>query len=138
MTQLNFSTDAAIKPPHGKFAHGQGSTEIPILSLLKESYLLWHNFLQHLPRLTRYTLGVKIDNLFTDLVAVTLTAQYAKREQKLTVLLQLAQKLDHLKFFMTILWEAKGLEANQYSQLAGKLTEAGTMLGGWIRSLETL
>lgn len=99
---------------------------------------MWHNFLQHLPRLTRYTLGVKIDNLFSDLVAMTLTAQYAKREQKLTVLLQLAQKLDHLKFFMTILWEAKGLEANQYSQLAGKLTEAGVMLGAWIRKLETL
>ncbi|OGH80845.1 MAG: hypothetical protein A3I29_03745 [Candidatus Magasanikbacteria bacterium RIFCSPLOWO2_02_FULL_44_11] len=67
-----------------------------------------------------------------------MTAQYAKREQKLAVLLQLAQKLDHLKYFITILWEAKGMETIQYSQLAGKLNEAGNMLGGWIRKLESM
>lgn len=139
MAQLNFPADTAIKPPpHGNFGNGQGSNEIPILSLLKESYLLWHNFLGYLPRLTRYTLGMRIDNLFTDLIATTLTAQYAKREQKLLVLTQLAQKLDHLKYFVTILWEAGGLEANKYSQLAQKLNEAGTMLGAWIRKLETI
>ena len=98
--------------------------------------MLWHSFLLHLPRLTRYTLGIKIDNLFTDLIATTLTAQFAKREQKLSLLLQLAQKLDHLKYFVTILWEAGGFEASKYSQLARKFTEVGTMLGGWIRKLE--
>lgn len=99
---------------------------------------MWHSYFVHLPRLTRYTLGIKIDNLFTDLIAITLTAQYAKREQKLTMLLQLTQKLDHLKYFTTILWETKGLESSKYSQLAKKLNDAGTMLGGWIRKLESV
>lgn len=80
---------------------------------------------------------MRIDNLFSDLIATTLTAQYAKREQKLAMLLQLAQKLDHLKYFTTILWEAKGLESGKYSQLAQRFSEAGTMLGGWIRKLES-
>lgn len=134
MTQLTFSANNFSRhaPPLGN------SAEIPILSLFKETYLLWHNFLVHLPRLTRYTLGVKIDSLFTDLIAVTLTAQYTKREEKLPLLLAINQKLDHIKYFITILWEAKGLEANQYSQLAIKLTEAGVMLGGWIRKLESM
>jgi len=90
-----------------------------------------------LPRLRRYTLGIKIDNLFTDLIAVTLTAQYAKREHKLSLLTQINQKLDHLKYFTTILWEAKGLDSNKYAQLTQKFSEAGTMLGGWIKKLES-
>ena len=98
---------------------------------------MWHSYLVHLPRLTRYTLGVKIDNLFTEVIAVTLTAQYAKREHKYSLLININQKLDHLKYFVTILWETKGLNSNTYAQLAHKLSEAGTMLGGWIRKLES-
>ena len=100
--------------------------------------MLWHNFFVHLPRLTRYTLGFRIDNLFTDLIMVTLTAQYTKREHKLSILIQITQKLDHLKYFTTILWEANGLDSNKYAQLLHKFAEAGTMLGGWIKKLESV
>lgn len=99
--------------------------------MLKECYLLWHNFLPHLPRLSRYTLGVKIDTLFIELLEVAFTAKYAKREDKLNSLNELSSKLDNLKFFITLLWEAKGLGATQYGQLSQKLTTAGKMLGKW-------
>lgn len=85
---------------------------IPILSLLKDCYLLWHNFLPHVPRLSRYTLGIKIDELFIELLEITFMAKYSKRENKLTFLEELNQKLDNLKFFVTLLWEAKGMVAN--------------------------
>ena len=98
--------------------------------------MLWHNFLPHVPRLTRYTLGVKIDNLFIELLEITFTAKYAKREEKLRFLEELSKKLDNLKFFITLLWEAKGLEAAQYGQLSQKLTTAGKMLGKWLQLLK--
>ena len=101
--------------------------------MLKESYLLWHNFLPYLPRLTRYTLGVKIDNLFVELLETTFVAKYAKREDKLNCLEQLSHKLDNLKFFITLLWEAKGLSANKYGQLSQKLTIVGKMTGKWLQ-----
>lgn len=88
-----------------------------------------------MPRLSRYTLGVKIDKLFTELLEITLTAQYAKRENKRIFLEGLSQKLDNLKYFITILWEAKGLDANKYGQLSQKLTTAGRMLGKWLQSI---
>ena len=94
---------------------------------------MWHSFLPHLPRLTRYTLGVKIDNLFVELLENTFTAKYAKREDKLNFLEELSRKLDNLKFFITLLWEAKGLSANKYSQLSQKLTTAGKMTGKWLQ-----
>lgn len=86
-----------------------------------------------MPRLTRYTLGVKIDKLFTDILEITLTAQYAKRENKRNFLEDLSQKLDNLKYFITLLWEAKGLDAAKYGQLSQKLTTAGKMLGKWLQ-----
>ena len=101
--------------------------------MLKECYLLWHNFLPHVPRLSRYTLGVKIDELFINILELALTAQYTRREDKLTFLQQLNRKFDGLKFFITLLWEAKGLDPTQYGQLSQKLTAAGKMLGKWLR-----
>ena len=86
-----------------------------------------------MPRLSRYTLGVKIDELFINILELSLTAQYTKREDKLTLLQQLNRRFDTLKFFTTLLWEAKGLDASQYGQLSQKLTTAGKMLGKWIQ-----
>jgi len=106
------------------------------LTELKICYLLWHSFLIDLPRLTRYTLGVKIDNLFTELLGITIAAQYTKRTDKLEFLEELNRKFDNLKYFITILWEAKGLSAGKYAQLSQKLTRIGQMLGGWIALLK--
>lgn len=125
---MPFTSDKATPP--------QRNTDIPIIGVLKECYLLWHNFLPHLPRLSRYTLGVKIDELFINILELALTAQYTKREDKLIFLQQLNRKFDALKFFITLLWEAKGLDANKYAQLTHKLSSAGIMLGGWIRKIE--
>lgn len=94
---------------------------------------MWHSFLPNLPRLTRYTLGVKIDELFVELLEITFTAKYAKREDKLKFLEKLSHKLDNLKFFITLLWEAKGLSASKYGQLSQKLSAVGKMTGKWLQ-----
>lgn len=131
MTQTNFANN------FGTFnAPPQQSDDLPILTLFKECYLLWYNFLPHLPRLTRYTLGVKIDNLFIEILEITAKAKYARREDKLDILKKLSDKFDNLKFFITLLWEAKGLNAKQYSQLAQKLSTIGKMLGKWLQMFD--
>ncbi len=96
---------------------------------------MWHEFLNRLPRTTRYTVGAKIDALFTDLIAIALTGKYAKREEKLFILKQMSEKLDHLKYFITILWEMKALDVNKYSRLAEKLSTVGRMVGGLMNKL---
>ena len=78
-------------------------------------------------------MGVKIDNLFIELLEITFTAKYAKRENKLDFLEKLSNKLDNLKFFITLLWEAKGLNNSKYGQLSQKLTTAGKMTGKWLQ-----
>lgn len=97
---------------------------------------MWHSFLPHLPRLTRYTLGIKIDNLFTALLEITLQAKYAKANEKINLLLEISKRLDNLKYFMTILWEVKGIQNGQYGQIATHLSAIGKMLGGWIKDFQ--
>lgn len=97
--------------------------------------MLWHSFFVYLPRLPRLTLGVRVDNLFTEILEIVLTARYTKREERKKFLDELSRKLENLKFFVTLLWEAKILDASKYGQLSQKLATAGRMLGKWIQSL---
>src|SRR3989338_8427540 len=122
--------------PAGKAGNPPNASEIPILSELKECYLVWHSFLVPMPKITRNTLGVKVDGFFVDILELGLTAQYTKRDQKLALLLDISRKLDTLKYFITILLEAKGLTGSKYGQLGQKLVSTGKMLGKWIQSIK--
>ncbi|HAL49769.1 TPA: hypothetical protein DDY56_02400 [Candidatus Uhrbacteria bacterium] len=56
---------------------------VPIIAKLNEAYKLWHSYLVNLPRITRYTLGEKIDNQFTDCLELALLAGYQSKNKKL-------------------------------------------------------
>lgn len=106
---------------------------IPIIAKLNEGYKLWHTFLTHLPKITRYTLGEKIDNLFTDCLELALLASYRPRDKKQELIEQLNAKFDTLKFFIKLLWEIKEIDTNKLTALSIPLTEIGKMIGGWMK-----
>lgn len=126
MSQFNSSNP----PPNAS------QTDLPLLVKLSEAYKLWHSFLSRLPRLTRFSLGVKIDNLFTDCLELALLAGYANREDKSKIIQKLSAKFDCLKFFLKTLWELGALETKKYSALSLPLAAAGKMVGGWINILK--
>jgi len=70
------------------------------------------------------------------MIELTLTASYMQRSEKILFLERISKKLDTLKYFVTILWEVKGLDANKYSQLSDRLITTGKMLGGWIKEMK--
>lgn len=94
---------------------------------------MWHEFLPHLTKDARYTLGVKIDALFVDTIELIFSATYLSKEQKLIRLHQANAKFDTLKFFVQILWEIKALDNKKYAILSERFGEIGKMLGGWMR-----
>jgi len=106
--------------------------DFPILTKLSESYKLWHSYFNNLPRHTKFTLGTKIDDLFTDCLELSLTAGYAKKEEKKQSILKLSDKFDVLKFFIQLLWEIGGLNNKKYSDLSQQLAMIGKMIGGWL------
>jgi len=84
-----------------------------------------------LPRHTKFTLGTKIYNLFTDCIELSLIAGYASKKDKLNYIQKLSSKFDALKFFLKILWEIKGITDQKYADLTQQLTPIGKMIGGW-------
>lgn len=86
-------------------------------------------------RPTRYSIGTKIDNIFTDLIQLILNAEYLTPMDKYPLLKQASNKLDSLKYFITILWEVKGIKNGPYAQITDKLVNTGKMLGGWLNKL---
>lgn len=90
----------------------------------------------HLPRLDRYSLGIKIENLFTETLELTLFSGYSPKTQKLAMVYKANIKLDALKFFLKILWEIKALDNKKYILISQPLAEIGKMFGGWIKQLQ--
>lgn len=128
MTQLHFHKNDSIKAPPQR-------SNIPIIQHLIKVYKLWHEFLPHVPKTSRYTLGAKIDVLFADTIESIFLASYAPKTQKNALIQRAITKLDLLKFFLQILWEIKSLDNKKYIALSEPLQEVGRMLGGWNRQL---
>lgn len=108
---------------------------LPIIQHLVAAYKLWHGFLPHVPKDARYTLGIKIDNLFVETIEFVFVASYLGKNQKLPYVQKAAAKLDLLKFFLQIIWEIKALDNKKYAMVSEKLDRIGKMLGGWFRQL---
>jgi hypothetical protein len=88
-----------------------------------------------MPKVSRYTLGTKIDTHFIETTELILLAGYASREQKAALLRQASSKFDMLKFFLQIAWELKVIDSKRYITLARPLVEIGKMIGGWRKQL---
>lgn len=121
MNKLNLSHSSNSTPPR----------LLPLLQRVKEAYLLWYEYHKTLPKTHRYTLGQKIDNLFTDAIEAITAASFLTKTEKLPYVKRAIQKMDTLKVFLLILWETKSLTDKKYIALSTKIDEIGKMLGGW-------
>ena len=106
-------------------------TILPVLQKVKSSYLLWYSYYQALPKIQRYSLGQKIDNLFIEVIEAIATASFLSRQEKSPYVRRAIQKLDALKILLMVLWETKSLDNKKYGALSALLDEIGKMLGGW-------
>ena len=123
MSQLNFHKNSTFSTP---------PQQNPIIiHKLVATYKIWHEFLPHFSKTSRYTLGIKIDRLFIETTEYIFIASRMSKDQKLPYLQKASAKLDMLKFFLQISWEIKSLDNKKYIILSEHLDEIGKMLGGW-------
>ena len=93
----------------------------------------------HIAKGARYTLGVRIETLFLDLLERTYTAYFTPREQLVEKKKRLAEcihLLDILKYFVSVAWEGRVISNTQLETVAAKLEEAGRRFSAWRKSLE--
>ena len=126
MSQLN---------PHEQKNVVSTPVRIPIIQKLITTYKLWHEFLAGFPKTTRYTLGSKIDLLFSETIEAIFVASYLFKSEKLPYLQRATTKLDLLKFFFQLSWEVKSLDTKKYARISEQLSEIGKMLGGWSKQV---
>ena len=104
---------------------------MPVLEIAKKGYLLWNQYLQTLAKSQRYSLGLKIDCLFVEIIEAISIAVFLKKEEKLPYVRIAIRKLDTLKILLMILWETKALDNKKYITLSKPLSDLGRQLGGW-------
>ena len=102
---------------------------------LKEAYLIWINIVPHIPKSAHYTISAGIENKFLELLELSYTTYFSKKEDKKEKITECILILDTLKFIISIAWEAKLISHKQYEEIALKLNEIGKMFGGWRNSL---
>lgn len=121
-----------IPPPPDKI-----TSNLPVLQKVIDVYKIWHAHYSNFPRLSKFSLGAKIDSLFTDVIELIFLAGYAGVDQKYTFVIRASTKLDLLKFFMQVAWEVKCLDHRKYAALSVPLNEIGKDIGGWQKYLQT-
>ncbi len=107
-----------------------------ILSRVKEGYLIWMNFVPHIPKGARYTIGSRIENKFLDLLELSYIAYFSEKAAKTEKISECILTLDTLKFLIATAWEGKLISNKQFEDIALKLDEVGKMLGGWKKNLD--
>ena len=95
------------------------------------SYTYWNNITRHIPKMRRYSLGVKIDTAFSDLIELVSIAQFSTGIYRTEALTKAITKNDVLKFLLYALNELECVEMKHFLELSVKLEEIGSMLYGW-------
>jgi hypothetical protein len=99
-------------------------------------YKVWHTVTPHIPKMLRYSLGVRIDSLFAEIVELTASAQFSPEKERGAIIGKAIAKNDLLKFMLYALFELNGIEEAHFIRLAPEIEEVGKMLYGWKRRAE--
>jgi len=130
---VNLLNTLLLLPPPRSFEQPQ---LVPVLLKLKQSYLIWFEIYQKLPKTHRYSIGQKIDTLFIDAMEAISVATFLNKTEKQPWIRLAIRKVDTVKLLLMILWESKTLEDKKYIEISVVLNEVGKMLGGWNGQIE--
>ena len=104
---------------------------LPILSKVKDLYIVWYGYYQILPKLHRHSLGQRIDCLFIELIEGIAIAAFLTPVEKAPYVRLAIRKTDTLRILLMVLWETKSFDDKKYILISEKIEEIGKMLGGW-------
>jgi len=67
-----------------------------------------------------------------------LSAGYAPKQYKASIVRKASSKFDALKLFIRIAWELEYLNHKQYAKISEPLNVVGKMLGGWLKQIQAI
>ena len=106
--------------------------EILIFDKLYDFYKNLSWFINRFPKVKRYTLGQKLDNLTLEIFELLFSIPNSQDKAK--ILNSASIKLDLVKLLIRFAKDTQCLKDKNYLELQVILQEIGKMLGGWIRA----
>jgi hypothetical protein len=110
---------------------------LPVLERVKTAYKLWLIVHRKMARSERFGIGDRIDSLWLDLLDALRKATYATSIEKITSLDEALRRIDSVRFFLQIAWEAKLMSQSHFISLGKDVEEIGRMVGGWKKGILT-
>lgn len=107
-------------------------SKLPVIMMKTiDVYTTWQLYTKHIPKMTRYSLGVKIESLISDVLQMIASAQYNKDTKQLAYIEAAIAKNDVLKCMLYVLLKTAGIEPKHFFELTEKTEEVGKILYGW-------
>src|SRR3989344_3181301 len=107
---------------------------LPIIKKLYELYKLFYDYHASIPKLDRYAIWQRCDELVLDILENFLSAAYAQKLEKIAILKNASKKLNILRILVRLVKDIKAIDGKKYITLQEFINEIGRMLGGWMRS----
>lgn len=104
---------------------------LPVIEYAISTYKLWHSYLPHIKKDERYSLGIKIDTLFTNIIDSIFGASNSNDDHRLLYVEKSIRLSDTISMFLRIIWELNALDNKKYIALSEEFSNVGRMLGGW-------
>ena len=98
---------------------------MPVLRKLKSAYIGWFDDYATLPKVHRYSIGERVDNLLVECIEAISAAAFASGADTLPYGRRAIRKLDTTKRLLMIRWETKSLNGNRYGGTSEGLGELG-------------
>ena len=93
---------------------------------------------KHLKKAARNSLGISSENSILEFIEFVIMAKNAPKTQKGIYLIKAGAHLEVLTLKLRLLLELKELNETRIFQMQAKAAEIGRMLGGWLKSLQSL
>jgi len=103
---------------------------------LLEVYIFWQSNSKHIPKMLRYSMGVRIDSIFAEIIETVYLAIFTNSKEKIILIENANTKNDLLKFMLFALFELKGLKEDAFNEISLKMEEIGRRLYGWRNQVE--
>ena len=111
------------------------------LPVIVKSYELYKDLIEaqkHLSKSWRHSLGLSSENSVLQLMEELVMAKSAPKTTKAMYLIKANATLEVLTLKLRLLLELKLVNSTRAFQLQAKTSEIGRMLGGWLKSVQSM
>lgn len=109
--------------------------EVPIIHHTYELFRSLHALTPTIPKLSRYTLWQRCQNISLDILQGFIATGYTAPDQRAERLTRISESVDLLRVLIRLCFDTKVIHQKSYIALQQALDDIGRMLGGWLKSI---